>query len=276
MSYLYLHQGKPFLKHLELKTCGWHNGRHLENFHYRVWARITILVSSYKSYDHMSPLEGRVHHIDYMLIHLSCMHRDEKLVPSLEVYYTGLKKDGKWRKSLARDRLSKGNWELQMWSSYTRSAWTSAELQEWKGNVCTTFYGSTVSPCPTQGKIMNSFSQHSTSRGHKHWSGTTSSSFQSWTTATPSVINKRQSPFWFNCTINCSPTPHLSMAPNSCQPFTPWAEVFFLAISTVNSIPVQQILVWKTWLYIELQCTRAFLTEICLWLCQWGIQEGMK
>jgi len=54
-----------------------------------------ILVSSYKSYDHMSPLEGRVHHIDYMLIHLSCMHRDEKLVPSLEVYYTGLRKVGK-------------------------------------------------------------------------------------------------------------------------------------------------------------------------------------
>jgi len=43
----------------------------------------------------LSPLEGRVHHIDYMFIHLSCMHRDEKLVPSLEVYYTGLKKDGK-------------------------------------------------------------------------------------------------------------------------------------------------------------------------------------
>jgi len=51
----------------------------------------------------MSPLEGRVHHIDYMFIYLSCMHRDEKLVPSLEVYYTGLKKDGNeergWRET---------------------------------------------------------------------------------------------------------------------------------------------------------------------------------
>jgi hypothetical protein len=52
-----------------------------KNFHCRVWAKITILASSYKSYDHMSPLEGRVHHIDYMLIHLSCMHRDESRFP---------------------------------------------------------------------------------------------------------------------------------------------------------------------------------------------------
>jgi len=36
-----------------------------------------------------------------------------------------------------------------------------------KGNVCTASCGSTASLCPTQGKIMNSFSQHSTSRGHK-------------------------------------------------------------------------------------------------------------
>ena len=79
--YIVLHKGKPFLKHLELKTCGWPNGRHSENFHCRVWARIKILVSSYKSYDHMSPLEGRVLHIDYMFIHLSCMYHKEKEVP---------------------------------------------------------------------------------------------------------------------------------------------------------------------------------------------------
>jgi hypothetical protein len=52
----------------------------------------------------------------------------------------------------------------------------------------------------------------------------------------PSVINKRQSPFWFTCTVNYSLPPHLSMAPNSCQPFTPWAEAFFPATSAVNSI----------------------------------------
>ena len=39
MCYFYLHQGKPFLKHLELKTCGWHNDRHAENFHCRVWGK---------------------------------------------------------------------------------------------------------------------------------------------------------------------------------------------------------------------------------------------
>jgi len=107
---------------------------------------------------------------------------------------------------------------------------------KWKGNVCTTSCGSAVSPCPTQGKIMNSFSQHSTSSGHKQWNGTTSPSFQSWTATTPSVINKRQSPFWFSCTVNCSPPPHVSVAPNSCQPFTPWTEAFFPATSVVNSI----------------------------------------
>jgi hypothetical protein len=46
MCYCYLHQSKPFLKHLEIKTCGWHNDRHSENCHCRVWARIKILVSS--------------------------------------------------------------------------------------------------------------------------------------------------------------------------------------------------------------------------------------
>jgi hypothetical protein len=65
--------------------------------------------------------------------------------------------------------------------------------------------------------------------------------------AMPSVINKRQSSFWFSCTVNCSLPPHLLMAPSSCQPFTPWAEALFLATFIVNSIPVQQhrMLVWK-------------------------------
>jgi hypothetical protein len=58
-------QSKLFLKHLELKICGWHNGCHSGNFHYRVWARIKTLVSSYKSYDHVLPLEGRVYHIEH-------------------------------------------------------------------------------------------------------------------------------------------------------------------------------------------------------------------
>ena len=77
---IYLHWDEP-LKHLEFKTCGWQNDRHSENFHCRVWARIKILVSSYKSDDHMSPLEGQVHHIDCMFIHLSCMHQNERWVP---------------------------------------------------------------------------------------------------------------------------------------------------------------------------------------------------
>ena len=50
---IYSYRGEPFLKHLELKICGWHIGRHSKNFHCRVWAKITILVPSYKSYDHV-------------------------------------------------------------------------------------------------------------------------------------------------------------------------------------------------------------------------------
>jgi len=84
---IYLHWGEPFLKHLEFKTCGWQNDRHSENFHCRVWARIKILVSSYKSDDHMSPLEGQVHHIDCMFIHF-LMHAPEWKVGPLRVCNT--------------------------------------------------------------------------------------------------------------------------------------------------------------------------------------------
>ena len=57
---------KPFLKYLEFRTNGGYNCHHSRNFYCRVWSRIKILVSSCKSYDHMSPLEGQVHHLDYM------------------------------------------------------------------------------------------------------------------------------------------------------------------------------------------------------------------
>ena len=57
----------------------------------------------------MSPLEGRVHHIDYMLVHLSYMHRDEKLVPSPEVYYTDWKKieneERGWRETDCQNKI---------------------------------------------------------------------------------------------------------------------------------------------------------------------------
>ena len=32
----------------------------------------------------------------------------------------------------------------------------------------------------------------------------------------------------------------------------------------------------KTWAVIELQCGRALSTKIRLWLCKWGMQEGMQ
>ena len=44
---------------------------------------------------------------------------------------------------------------------------------------------------PHKENIFDFSPQHSTSRGHKHWSGTTSSLFQSWTATTPSIIYER-------------------------------------------------------------------------------------
>ena len=41
-----------------------------EIFYCRVWVRIKILVLSYKRYNHMSALEGQVHHLNYM----SCIY----------------------------------------------------------------------------------------------------------------------------------------------------------------------------------------------------------
>ena len=107
----YLHQGKPFFKHLELKTCGWHNGRHSENFHCRVWARITILVSSYKSYDYMSPLEGQVHHIGTCsYIYHACTGIKSWFPHPRSTILDWEKLENKeW--ALIRGSWSKGNWE---------------------------------------------------------------------------------------------------------------------------------------------------------------------
>ena len=94
MCYRYFHKGKLFLKHLELKTCGWHNGRHSENFHCRVWAKITILVPSYKSYDHIvTPWRAsssyRLH------VHTFVMHAPEWKVGPLRVTTP----DFEWKKT---------------------------------------------------------------------------------------------------------------------------------------------------------------------------------
>jgi len=126
MCYCCLHQGKPFLKHLELKTCGWHNDRHSENFHCRVWARIKILFSSFKSYDHMSPLEGRVHHIDYMFIHLSCMHQNEKWVPYESTTPDFERKAQQIKIVLVVTSTFKKSWSLR------RKAWLASSLLEQK------------------------------------------------------------------------------------------------------------------------------------------------
>jgi hypothetical protein len=124
-----LHLSKPFLKYLELRTYRGYNGHHSRNFYCRVWARIKILVSSYKSYDHMSPLEGPVHHIDDMsYIYYACAGM--KIDPPNKLWYPWLKKkDGKWRKGSDRGSLSKENWSITGEIARLRSAWTRVEHQ---------------------------------------------------------------------------------------------------------------------------------------------------
>jgi len=121
---IYLHRGEPFLKRLEFKTCGWQNDRHFENFHCRVWARIMILVSSYKSDDHMSPLEGQVHHIDFMFIHLSCMHQNEKWVPSESATPNFERKTWEIKNVLVAALIFEKSWNL--WTK----AWLASSLLE--------------------------------------------------------------------------------------------------------------------------------------------------
>ena len=93
MCYRYLHQGKPFLKHLEFKTCGWHIGRHSKKFYCRVWAKITILIPSYKSYDHI--VTPRMTSSSYRLhVHTFIMHVPGwKVGPLHKLCCTWLKKD---------------------------------------------------------------------------------------------------------------------------------------------------------------------------------------
>ena len=117
MCYRYLHKGKPFLKHLELKTCGWHNGRHLENFHCRVLEKITILVPSYKSYDHI--VTPRRASSSYRLhVHTFVMHAPEWKVGPLRVYNTRL-----WMKKNSEDEeYARRNFWRHVWLALVYSS----------------------------------------------------------------------------------------------------------------------------------------------------------
>jgi hypothetical protein len=46
------------------------------------------------------PLEGRAHHIEYMLIHLACMFTGWNVGPSPKVYYTWLRERWKTKRKL--------------------------------------------------------------------------------------------------------------------------------------------------------------------------------
>jgi len=72
----------------------------------------------------MSPLEGWVHHIDYMFIHLSCMHWDEKWVPYESITPDFERETQKMKSVLAITFIFKKSWSL--W----RQAWLASSLLE--------------------------------------------------------------------------------------------------------------------------------------------------
>jgi hypothetical protein len=123
-----------------------YNGHHSRNFYCRVWSRIKILISSCKSYDHMSPLEGRVHHIDYMFIHLSCMHQVESRVPQISFATPDWKKMmGNEERGQSEAHCQKEVESIDGEVARLTFAWTSVEHQiegleqvlsiKWIGNV---------------------------------------------------------------------------------------------------------------------------------------------
>jgi hypothetical protein len=70
----------------------------------------------------LSPLEGWVHHIDYMFIHLSCMYRDEKWVPYESTMILN-EKTRKMKNVLTITSIFK-SW------SFWRQAWLASSLLE--------------------------------------------------------------------------------------------------------------------------------------------------
>jgi hypothetical protein len=103
----------------------------------------------------MSSLEGRVHHIDYMFIHLSCMHQVESMVPQISFVTPD------WKKMMGNEERgqSEAHCQKEMESidgevARLTSIWTSVEHQmegleqvlsiKWNGNVRTVFYGNTA------------------------------------------------------------------------------------------------------------------------------------
>jgi len=98
----------------------------------------------------MSPLEGQVHHIDYMsYICHACTGME--IGPPNKLCYPWLKNDDdKRRKGSERGSLSKGSWEHQRWSSYTQICLNKSWASNGKVNVCTVFCGITACPRPME------------------------------------------------------------------------------------------------------------------------------
>jgi len=127
----------------------------------------------------MSPFEKRVYHIDYIFIHLSCMHRLISRFPhiiSIIPYWK--KKDGKWRKRLERGLLSKKKIESSKDEVARLMNMLEQVLNINKGK------GTSTQPpveilsihAPHKENIIDFSPQYSTSRSHKHWSGIVSPS----------------------------------------------------------------------------------------------------
>ena len=94
----------------------------------------------------MSPLEGRVRHIDYIFIHLSCMYRVERQVPRTSC----AARDGRKMMEGKKDYGQRLIIRLRLRASKVKQL--DSDLLEqvlsikWKENVCTVFYGNTACP----------------------------------------------------------------------------------------------------------------------------------
>jgi hypothetical protein len=97
---LFCIQNKPFLKHLEIKTCGWHKDRHSKKkFIVKCGQESRFLFHHAKVMIICHPSKGEfIIDYMYMFIHLTCIHAMLKYrSPKSLQHQTSSKKHGRWR-----------------------------------------------------------------------------------------------------------------------------------------------------------------------------------
>jgi len=129
---------------------------------------------------------------------------------------------------------------------------------KWKGNVCTVLWGNTACPRPIEAAPLF-FS-------HEQWQQCLQSSTNDSLCSCSTALIVVQNLYIFQEHLIAASFLRLVHWP-LFQPFLLWTPFWSSSIGCwFEKIEVD----------IELQRGRALSTEICLWLCKWGIQEGMQ